>query len=319
MLKNRNDKRSIRYRQFAGGYAQVPDTQLQALLEGYRQGLFRRNEVRVFAARLEQRALHEKSNVSLARIINCRSNCKGNRRLSEGEIQTSVERLAQLLPKLQEEFEAKGSAKEREPELKPVARKALRHIARGGATTVEALFCFAYFLRRIPQAKPLQRLLPHEHYARFKYSEFEAWTGVHRGTQSRILQRLVSRGYLNTAAVHKQNENSYGLLFIDGPMLSLVRPRQTARHRKPKANSTPPPAKVLDREKRSTPPPDLINTPTEKRSTLINVNPKTEIEERERLLTQLKEGSLGRHRDPELQRIAARAAQMLDNVTRQAA
>ncbi len=31
----------------------------------------------------------------------------------------------------------------------------LRHIARGSATTVEALFCFAYFLRRIPHAVEL--------------------------------------------------------------------------------------------------------------------------------------------------------------------
>ena len=157
----------------------------------------------------------------------------------------------------------------------------------------------------------MQRLKSDEHYARLRYAEFEAWTGVHRATQSRILQRLTARGYLNTAPVHKQNENSYGQLFIDGPMLSVVRPRQAAR-RRPQPN-----AAVC--EKKSTPLRDLVNTPTEKKSTLRNLNPKTEIQEGERLILELKNGCLGRHRDPELQRIAARAAQMLDSVTSQAA
>jgi hypothetical protein len=116
---------------------------------------------------------------------------------------------------------------------------------------------------------------------------------------------------LNTAPVHKQNENCYGQLFIDGPMISLVRPRQSTRRR--------PPANSSGCEKKSTPPKDLINTPTEKRSTLRNLNPKTEIQEREKLVSSLKEGFLGRHHDPGLQRIAERAAQMLDEATCQAA
>ncbi|MEX2310300.1 MAG: hypothetical protein WD738_22215 [Pirellulales bacterium] len=317
MSHNRNDKRNIRYRQFEGGYAQALDTQLRAVLEGYRQGHFGRNEVRVFAGRLEQEALHEKSSVSLNRIINCQSQRKGNRRLSEGEIQTTVEKLDQLLPTLQAECEAEWRREERKPQVKPVARKVLRHIARGSATTVEALFCLAYFLRRIPQRKTMQRLKPDEYYARLRYAEFEAWTGVHRATQSRILQRLIDRGYLNTAPVHKQNENSYGQLFIDGPMLSLVRPRQVTRRR---------PAADQQRrgnspgyEKKSTPLQDLVNTPTEKKSTLRNLNPKTEIQEEERLVLELNNGCLGRHHDPELQRIAARAAQMVENAIRQAA
>ena len=227
----RNDKASIRYRQFEGGYAQVLDSQLRAVLTGYQRGLLRRNEVRVFAGRLEQSALHEASQVSLYRIINCQSQRKSNRRLSSGEIQTAVETLDRVLPPLQQECDA-----ERPAASKPVARKVLRHIARGSATTVEALFCFAYFLRRIPQRKPMQRLQSNEYYARLRYAAFEAWTGVHRATQSRILHCSVSRGYLNTAPVHKQNENCYGQLFIDGPLLPLVRTRQvtSVEHRRRK-------------------------------------------------------------------------------------
>lgn len=296
------DKGSVRYRQFAGGYAQALDSQLTAVLTGYQRGLLRRNEVRVFAARLEQTALHQASNVSLYRIINCQSQRKGNRRLSSGEIQTALETLERLLPLLQKSVEG-----ERPAAKKPVARKVLRHIARGSATTVEALFCFAYFLRRIPQRKPMQRLQANEHYARLRYAEFEAWTGVHRATQSRILHRLVSRGYLNTAPVHKQNENAYGQLFIDGPLLSLVRPRQTVCRR------------LTAAKKKSTPPRDLVNAPVQKTSTLRNLNPKTEILIPETFINELKNGSLARHRDPELQRIAVRAAQMVEDLVAQAA
>ncbi len=49
---NQEGKKSVRYRQFSGGYAKVCEIEIRALLEGYRQGLVRRNEVRVFAARL---------------------------------------------------------------------------------------------------------------------------------------------------------------------------------------------------------------------------------------------------------------------------
>ena len=164
----------------------------------------------------------------------------------------------------------------------------------------------------------MQRLMPNEFYARFTYAEFEALTGVHRATASRILQRLIDRGYLNTVAVSKQNENRYGQLFIDGSMLSLIRPRQAARRRKAQA-SRPQGTVAAACEKKSTPPKDLINSPTEKRSTLINIDPKTEIQERKRLVLRLKEGFLGRHSDPVLQRIAARAAQMADEATIQAA
>ncbi len=297
----RNDKTSIRYRQFEGGYAQALDSQLRAVLAGYQRGLLRRDEVRVFAGRLEQAALHQASKVSLNRIINCQSQRKGNRRMTDGEIQTAIETLDRTLSPLQRECEA-----ERPAVNKPVARRVLRHIARGSATTVEALFCFAYFLRRIPQRKPMQRLQSNEYYARLRYAEFEAWTGVHRATQSRILHRLASRGYLNTAPVHKQNENCYGQLFIDGPLLSLVRTRQAVKRRAPT-------------KKTSTPSQDLVNAPVEKRSTLRNLNPKTEIQEQERLILELRNSRLSRHPDPELQRIALRAAQMAAEAHAQAA
>ena len=134
-----------------------------------------------------------------------------------------------------------------------MARKALRHIACGGATTVESLLLFAYFMRRIPQRKPMQRLLTDEQYARFTYADFQAWTGVHRASQCRMMRRLVERGFLNTVPVVKQNENAYGQLFIDGQAISLIRRNQRVR-RRPEPERQEGKKKSTPCKKRSTPP-----------------------------------------------------------------
>lgn len=236
---------------------------------------------------------------------------KGNRHLTAREIDDAGRKLDLQLPKLQVEFEDASDQSVASSQKKPVARKVLRHIACGGATTVEALLCFAYFMRRIPQRKPMQRLLPEERYARFTYAEFQAWTGVHRASQCRMMRRLIERGFLNTVPVMKQNENAYGQLFVDGQAISLIRRTQrTSRRIRPWPSR---------RNKKSTPPREKVNSSRQKKSTLRNVNPKKEIEEQERFVCRLKTGFLGRHGDPKLQGIADRAAQMVENRLRQAA
>ncbi len=181
---------------------------------------------------------------------------------------------------------------------------------------MEALFCLAYSMRRIAQLKPMQRLEPEERYARFRYSDFQEWTGVHRATQCRILPRLIERGFLGTAAVHKQNENVYGQLFVDGPLISLVRTRATHRHATfPRRRE----ARPIEPQKKSTPTARIINAPLPKRSTLRNINLKREIEEQERFVLRLKNGYFGRHGDSDLRRIVARAAQMVDQTVSQPA
>jgi len=253
---------------------------------------------------LEYTAKHPNcKNLDLARILNCNSYRKGNRRLSNSQIETASHNLDQFLPGLQVTCDANWD-QAGISHSKPVPRKVLQHVAQGGATTVEALFLFAYFMRRIPQRKPMQRLLPEERYARIKYAEFQEWTGVHRATQCRMLRRLIERGFLNTVPVVKQNENAYGQLFIDGPLLSRVRKRQTIRHRSQAHRHG---------QKKSTRPQRKVNATRHKTSTLRNVNPKKEIEEQERLVMSLKSGPLGRHGDSELRRIAARAAHMVES------
>ena len=307
-MRQQHGKKSVFYRQFQGGYAKVPAIELRALMEGYKQRIFRRNEVRAFAAQWEAAALHKNSRVSLYRIVNCDSKRKGSRRLSHAEIDASISRLQSHLPELVMQI-----ADESTERTKPVARRVLRHVARGGATTVEGLFLFAYFLRRIPQRKPMQRLEEHEHYARFRYAEFEAWTGVRRATQSRLLPRLMQRGFLNTVFVHQQNKNAYGHLFIDGAALSLVRVHQTPS-RAPATGTL-----VLAYQKRSTAPQQNVNTSTAKTSTLRKSNPRRDIQREKRSFLGITGNSFAGHRDAELRRIGLRAAQIRQQAMNQAA
>lgn len=303
-----NDKKSVYYRQFQGGYAKVKAIELRALMEGYKQRLFRRNEVRVFAARLEASALHKESRVSLYRIVNCDSKKKGNRRLTQSQIDAALANLDEWLPLV-----AVRLAEETTERTKPVARRIIRHIARGGSTTVEGLFLLAYLMRRIPQRKPMQRLKEHEHYARFRYAEFEEWTGVPRATQSRLLPRLMHRGFLNTVEVHQQNQNAYGQLFIDGPALSLIRARQYPRRQLRHG------AKVQAYEKRSTPIKRNVNTRWYETSTLRKKNPRKEMQNEKDLFQGIKCGALASHHNPEMRRIALKAMQILQDEQRQVA
>jgi hypothetical protein len=309
-----SNKQSVRYRQFQGGYAKVPARQLGAMPQGYRLGLFRRNDVRVFAALWEAAALHQDSQVSLYRIVNCQSKKKGNRRLSQSAIGAAATKLKRLPPELESRTLLGPNDKPIPATTKPIARRVLRHVARGGATTVEALFYLAYFMCRIPQRKPMQRLKPQEHFARFRYAHFENWTGVLRTSQSRLFERILDRGFLNTAEVHKQNENFYGQLYIDGPMLPLVRRKQSSRRRR----CGRPKTIAYGCEKMTTPSRVLDNTPQHFRASLINGNPKTEITRPETVL-KLRESVFTGHADPDLRRIALRAAQMSEQCLHQAA
>ena len=290
--KETQDKKNIRYWQFEGGYAQAWDTQLRALLEGYRLGHFRRNEVRVFAARLEFAARHPNSKqLQLCSRSELELSPQGQSSIFRTRKSTTrPESSTSISPRSRSSLKPSGS-RPRERSCAQAGRQSvLRHIATGGATTVEALFCFAYFMRRIPQRKPMQRLLAGRAIRPFRYADFQEWTGVHRATQCRMLRRLIERGYLNTVPVSQQNANAYGQLFVDGPVLSLVRRKQASSRRK-----RPP----LDaRDKRSTPRQEKVNAPLHKRSTLINVNLKKEIEEEERFVSGLKDGILRKPRRP---------------------
>ena len=55
----------------------------------------------MFAARWEAAALHQDSQVSLYRIVNCQSQKRGNRRLSHADIDAAAVKLNDLLPEVE--------------------------------------------------------------------------------------------------------------------------------------------------------------------------------------------------------------------------
>jgi hypothetical protein len=64
------------------------------VLRGYKERALMRNELRVFAAKLERQALPATSKVDVAHILNKKARTKGIRRLTAREIATADARLA---------------------------------------------------------------------------------------------------------------------------------------------------------------------------------------------------------------------------------
>lgn len=252
MVRKKN-KNSINYLEFEGGYALVNTSVIDAIVDGYRQGSIRKNELRAFAAILECNAMHKDSKVDLYRIINQGTGVKGVKRLTNKEINASIEIVTKVI------------ATAGEGEKKPVARKFLRYIAKGSASGAQAILLLYYCKRRTRQPKQYDRLAKNERYARFKYGDLSELSGLRRATLSEALGKLIDRGLLNTAPVAKQSENFYGMLYIDGARVSLTR---MGEYNTPYRRSTKKTVSPL-RENRM--------APTNKTATLINKDPKTRI------------------------------------------
>ena len=296
-------KNGVNYREFEGNYVRVRRQRLETLFAAYKERAIDRTALRVFAARLEHSGLHPESKVDLYRIVNAGSGTKGIRRLTHREIERGLATLDRVLPEIESRLEGQEPAG---GELKPVARRFLRHIAKGATSNVESLFLLFYCYRRLrpPRGKAMQRLKPNERYARIRYDDLASAIGVHPDTLSRTLTRLQQRGLLNTAMVHKQNENAYGQLFIDGPMVSLTRKRQSAYRRRYRWKH-----RIEVKGTRN------VNSPRNKTSTLTKNHPKT------RNSTNIFSKERGRSfdSDPEIIRMRERARQMKEHFQEQAA
>lgn len=217
-------KNGIDYFEFRDGFAVTTKVEVMAVIAGYRERRLKRNELRLFAARMEQKALHKKSKVDLARILNCKSGANGVRRLSNSPIAAAGSALDSAL--LEQQRASSGPSR-----AVLIARPVLRHIAQGRCTSNEAVVLLYYMVRRIRQSKSLQRLKPGERYARFTYGELQRLSGIPRANISRAVARLKRRGWLNTVDVAKRNENVYGQLFVDGPLVSLSGARRPVNKR----------------------------------------------------------------------------------------
>lgn len=273
--------------EFRGGYAVVPEGELYALLEGYRAGTVKKCEFRVWAATHEERMLHVKSRVTINRILNAKASEARIKRMRSAEISQALERVTEMVRSGQ-------TGRKR-----IVARVILRAIAQGRFSCTECVASIMYFLRRISQRKELRRLLPSERYARFTLRELEELSGVSRANLSRTIASLKAKGFLSTVWVVKQNENQFGLLFVDGHLLSLI------------------PGAAADRaakEKKATPSAQKNNAPVIILPTLKKDDPKKEIQKEERALW-----TGGKTWKCDWDRIRARGAAMKEGFTDEAA
>ena len=245
-------KKDIARDEFAGNYTLAFREELHVILGAYRDGMVGKDELRVFAAMLEHRALHKKSKVDMHRIVNA------NRSVSRSLSRVRIERIVGWL----EELVAGVS---RDGKRVAVSRRMMHYIARGRATCSEAVVLFYYCLRRIKQRVRRELLREGERYARIRYADVAKASGCARATLCRAVARLRWRGYLETVAVHKLNENREGGLYVDGPQVSLTCPTGRGGVRPPKATT---PTAVSD------------NAPRSFSTTLDNKDPKTGIPNR---------------------------------------
>jgi len=241
--------------EYRGGYALISESELLAVLSAYKKGEIRKDQLRVWAARHESGALHVKSKVTLERILNCKSSQDGIKRLRSGLIKKAEERIDTVL---------EGS-RESSSRRRAVARGVLRSIAQGRISCTETMVCLMYAARRIGQRKPLKRLLSNERYARFTYRELAELSGVPKANLSRAVASLKEKGLLSTVWIVKQNENQFGLLFVDGAILTLIPGAAKDRSH-------------TERQKTTTPPRQNDNTPVIVLPTLRKIDPKIDIQ-----------------------------------------
>jgi hypothetical protein len=291
---NMGKKEVVDALEFRGGFALLKKSEAEAIITGYRDGLVKKDTLRVFAAMKEKGALHAKSKVDLSRITNSKSEKKGLKRLRVGLIERERERLASLLKTPPEATERRKCA----------SRRALRAIAQGRLSCTESIVLLMYFAKRITQVKPLKRLEVGERYARFTFRELEELSGISRANISRAVASLKAKGFLSTVAVVKLNENQFGLLFVDGVLLTLI-PGAARRDR------SKPLAPVRVHEK-ATPPLQFNNSPVIKSATLKKDYPKREI-------LKNKLGSFSQGTKSDWERIKERARLIRENLGEQAA
>lgn len=254
-----NRRKSIQRDEFVGNYTIALREELLAVIGAYRQRLLGKDDLRVYAAMLERRALHAKSRVGLCRIVNAqRSVAHGLSRHRIEGIERSLEGLMAAVPQ--------GGKKV------AVSRRMVQYIARGRATCSEAVVLLFYCVRRLKQRRRLDCLREEERYARFRYQVLSELSGCGRATLCRAVARLRQRGYLQTLKVQKLNENAYGCLFVDGPLVSMTSQAGRVARSAPKATTAVP---VSDNA------PRLIPT------TPRNMDPKTWIQNRRGVVLEL--------------------------------
>ena len=208
----RKAKQDVDRMEFRDGYRRLAEGDVLAVIGAYKARRLKRVHLRVFAGMGELGALPKHSKVDLYRIVNCKSKKTGVRRLGHSQIDEARKSVLKVLRDVEQ------GGRER-----PYSRRVLRHIAQGHCTCNEACVLLYYCSRRITQSRRMDLLEERERYARFRYAELTTLSGVPEANICRAVARLRQRGFLNTIAVAQANMNRFGLLFVDGWLLSLVR------------------------------------------------------------------------------------------------
>jgi hypothetical protein len=202
-------KQKLERAEFAGNYTLAHREEVHAIIRAYRDRRLRKDDLRVYAAILEERALHGASRVDRARVINSRASV--TRALSTSAIRRASSRIKTVTAA------CSGTGKR-----VAIAREMVRYIAQGRATCTEAMVLFYYCLRRIKQLRRRELLQEGERYARFRYRDLAELSGCGRSSLCRAVGGLREAGLLEVVRVQQQNENANGNLFVDGPLVSLT-------------------------------------------------------------------------------------------------
>lgn len=217
-------KQTLERDEFAGNYTLAYREEVLAIIRAYRDRRIRKDDLRVFAAVLEERALHGKSRVDRRRVINSRASI--THALSSSAIREASTRIEAITKECS--WTGKRVA---------IAREMVRYIAQGRATCTEAMVLLFYCLRRIKQLRRRELLQEGERYARFRYRDLSELSGCGRSSLCRAVGGLREAGLLEVVRVQQRNENANGNLFVDGPLVSLTSHLNRSADWKPKTTT----------------------------------------------------------------------------------
>lgn len=217
-------KQTLERDEFAGNYTLAYREEVLAIIRAYRGRRIRKDDLRVYAAVLEERALHGKSRVDRRRVINSKASI--THALSSSAIRESSARI-----------EAITKECSRTGKRVAIARGMVRYIAQGRATCTEAMVLLFYCLRRIKQLRRRELLQEGERYARFRYRDLSELSGCGRSSLCRAVGGLREAGLLEVVRVQQRNENANGNLFVDGPLVSLTSHLNRSSDWKPKTTT----------------------------------------------------------------------------------
>lgn len=216
MSKKRNKNKQEKH--FQGGYIRASRLQCDLLLELAKAAKGEGNKLKVHQTRIFAALLIKKGspnqNFSTDWLIN---GDEPKRRMTKGQQKTALDRLKEI----KEGFELETDEKSKWDVKIP--SKVLFQMARGKILALRAVLLILYFSRRMTQKKPYKGLKKGECYARINYKEVSELLGYSRSRICECMKWLRKNLLLFVVSMKKQNENRYGMCFVDGAQIGTKR------------------------------------------------------------------------------------------------